>query len=448
VSDGAVFNAYRPLPGESSSLTLYRSPWLVTMAAPGFLPAALADDDAGLLIEDGAVCVAGQRIVDVGRFADLRKRYGRAALVDYEDSVLTPGLVNGHAHLELSHTGTIDAAAVGRRPVFTDWIRELIARRDDSRLAETGRLEAARAMLDSLHSSGVGLLADIGNDPASIEIGRDSAVHVCFFLELIGMSKTAGQRALDLQHMLQDADDFSCTVHSPYACSSDLIRYIKKQASQRGHFLPLHVAETINEIEFLRSGSGEIKDFLVERGSWDNSFVPLGRDGAGAVSYLDALGVLDAKTLCVHTVHVTPAEINMLAARQAKVCLCPGSNRFLGVGRAPVRAMLEAGLLPALGTDSLASNPVLNIWQEMNILREEQPGIRPSLVFGMATRGGAEALGFAGSFGVLRPGARTPFLRVFCRETSPALIFEYLTTLGLEACITWVGCKNVESGQA
>jgi cytosine/adenosine deaminase-related metal-dependent hydrolase len=448
VGDGAAFTAYRPLPGESSSLTLYRSPWLVTMAAPGILPAALANDNDELLIEDGAVCVAGQRIVDVGRFADLRKRYGRAALIDCEDSVLTPALVNGHAHLELSHTGTIGAAAVGRRPVFTDWIRELIARRDDIRIAEADRLKAARATLESLYSSGVGLLADIGNDPASAAIGRDSAVHVRFFLELVGMSKAAAQKALGLQQIMQEADDFSCTVHSPYACSSDLIRYIKEQASQRGHLLPLHVAETEAEIDLLRSGSGEIKDFLIERGSWDNSFVPLGGSSAGAVSYLDSLGVLDAKTLCVHAVHVSSEEINILVARQAKVCLCPGSNRFLGVGRAPVKAMLDAGLLPALGTDSLASNPVLNIWQEMNILREEQPDIRPSFIFGMATRGGAEALGLADRFGVLRPGALAPFLSVSCRETSPSLIFEYLTTLGLEARIAWVGGKNVETGQA
>ena len=83
------------------------------------------------------------------------------------------------------------------------------------------------------------------------------------------------------------------------------------------------------------------------------------------MEYLDSLGVLDSNTLCVHAVHVSKAEIVTLAEKKVRVCLCPGSNRFLGVGKAPVTEFLAHGILPALGTDSRASNTRLSMWREM-----------------------------------------------------------------------------------
>lgn len=87
-----------------------------------------------------------------------------------------------------------------------------------------------------------------------------------------------------------------------------------------------------------------------------------------------------------------------------KICLCPGSNQYLGTGTAPVQRFLDQGLLPALGTDSLASNPALSLWREMQILAETHPEIALAAIFRMATQGGAEALGVERRFGSLEPG--------------------------------------------
>jgi cytosine/adenosine deaminase-related metal-dependent hydrolase len=140
-------------------------------------------------------------------------------------------------------------------------------------------------------------------------------------------------------------------------------------------------------------------------------------------------------------VHVSKQEINLLAEKQAKVCICPGSNSYLGVGKAPVVDMLANGILPALGTDSLASNRELNLWQEMKTLRTDHPDVQPSLIFAMATRGGAEALGYGDRLGMLRPGALASILAVTCPVIRRSEVFEYLTTIGSQAQPTWV-CPN------
>ncbi|HHD56601.1 MAG TPA: amidohydrolase, partial [Desulfobulbaceae bacterium] len=130
------------------------------------------------------------------------------------------------------------------------------------------------------------------------------------------------------------------------------------------------------------------------------------------VQYLHSRGVLNEKTICVHGVHVSAEEIGLLRTNRAKVCLCPGSNRYLQVGKAPVAEYLDQGILPALGTDSAASNQELSIWREMRIIAEDHPEIDPYDILRMATVGGAGALGIEGRYGSLTRGRKGHFIAV------------------------------------
>ena len=161
--------------------------------------------------------------------------------------------------------------------------------------------------------------------------------------------------------------------------------------------------------------------------------------------YLRQLGILDSMTLCVHCVHITENEIRLLANSGAHICLCPGSNRFLRVGKAPVQNMLKYGLLPALGTDSIASNETLDLWREMRILREDHPGIDPGKILEMASLGGAAALQCADDFGSLSPGRRAVFLEVnpegLDRVISESQLADILTLNGRPQEVSWIGCR-------
>jgi cytosine/adenosine deaminase-related metal-dependent hydrolase len=422
----------------SVNLSLFRAPWLATVDR-GTDPSGRDGEGPGahFLIEDGAVCVKGDRIVAVGRFAELQRDYGSAEVVEYEQSILTPSLINAHVHLELSHLSN-SGDSVDYNGDLPAWIRQLIADRDQCQIDEDAILQAGKRVLHDMYAVGTGLLADIGNQPASAAIGLGSDARVCFFQELLGMSKKGSQAAMKILSGNKGSDARNYTVHAPYSCHADLIRAVKQRSVQQHQIFPLHVAESTAEIEFLRNGTGGFRDLLSDRSGWDGSFVPLTDKDSGAVQYLDALGVLDSKTLCVHAVHVSPQEITLLAEKQAKICLCPGSNRYLGVGRAPVAEMLASGIMPALGTDSLASNHELNLWQEMKILRKEHPSIRPAAVFTMATRGGAEALGDEDHLGMLRTGMLASVLAVECPGLQRSEVFEYLTTIGKRAKVSWL----------
>lgn len=388
---------------------LHRAPLVVPVATP--------------VLENGAVLTENGRIVVVGAYADLR---GEGVLVDHEGAVLTPPLINGHVHLELSHLAGLGKSGSWQGDI-TSWIRKLLAARENAQ----DDLFKARQVLDEFYNEGVALVADTGNLTQSREIGRDAQTEVIFFLEMLGLSRSSAQNS---RERLTELDDFICTGHAPYSTGADLLSALHDRAKKRNEIFSIHVAESEAETQFLRDASGPFRDFVEERGVWDDSFEP---PGCGSVTYLDRLALLDEQTFCVHCVHVSDDEIRLLAQRRAKVCLCPASNRFIGVGKAPVEKMVEAGLLPALGTDSLASNSKLSMWNEIKVLRQDHPSLDPALVFAMATLGGAQALG-SGDFGQLVPGSSAQFLAVTTENVDSKNVYDFLTT-GCEAkSVSWV----------
>lgn len=322
---------------------------------------------------------------------------------------ITPPLVNAHIHLELSHLAELGQ---GTPPAsFTGWILDLITLRD--RLGAVGEdvSKAAAQVLDAQYASGVSVVADIGNTAIGNGLQSSFGGTLLAYREYLGFSDEF--LAANLARLDAETASTLCAAHAVYSTHRDLLRHLKQRAERQGAVLPIHVAETVAEIEMITHGSGEIVDFLVQRGFWEEGFLQeIATVEGGVVTYLARLDLLNERTLCVHGVHVSKEETALLAAAGAKVCLCPGSNRFLGVGRAPVQHYLDAGILPALGTDSLASNPELSIWREMQLLQRDHPFLDPQDIFAMATRGGAEALGVDRLTGTLAEGRKAELLAV------------------------------------
>lgn len=415
----------------SAQPVIHRAPWLITGLPVNGMEASCT------IIEDGALVAADGFIQALGTYRNMAREFGQYHTREHEGRVLAPALINGHCHLELSHLDPF-ACLPNKKDYNGDptvWIRDLLAERErfSVHCADSTELimHHARQTLQRMSAEGVAFVGDVGNSSASRVIGDGQDARVCFLLELLGLTQESETKAF-ARLAQRAADGFlrnGCTAHAPYSTTPGLIQAIKKQADRQGQVFSIHVAESKPEVEFLQSGSGAFRDFLRERGAWDGSFtIP----GTGPVQYLESLGVIDSKTLCVHGVHVSQAEIAILAKKKAKVCLCPGSNRFLGVGTAPVTEFLAHGILPALGTDSKASNEVLSMWREMRLLRQDHPGLLPEAVFAMATRGGAEAWNIGSEMGALAPGKRALVLKVKCQENmrSARDVFEYLTSAG------------------
>ncbi|XCN71401.1 MAG: amidohydrolase family protein [Candidatus Electrothrix aestuarii] len=374
-------------------LIIHRAPWLLPVSHPP--------------IADGGLAVQAGKILGAGRFQEITRSSPGAEVIDHPETVLMPGLINAHTHLELSHL-----AHLSQEPApasFPGWIGHMLAERMKVNADKDTILDAARAVLTQQQAQGVVAIADITNTGFTQELIQEFQGQLLCLKEYLGLRAA---NVSDLLAALNQETVQTCTAHAPYSTHLDLLQALRQKARAAQQVFSIHVAESLAEHDLISQGTGAMRDFLEERGFWDGSFQPTGSNSKGAVSYLHQHGLLDRQTLCVHCIHVTAQEMDLLVKTDAKVCLCPGSNRYLGVGTAPVENYLRKGLLPALGTDSLTSNPELSIWREMRLLAEEHPTVDPANILRMATLGGAEALGLDKQLGSLEAGKEARILAV------------------------------------
>ncbi|HUG54782.1 MAG TPA: amidohydrolase family protein [Vicinamibacteria bacterium] len=332
-------------------------------------------------LQDGGVAVRTGRVVWVGRMAEAP----RGEVRDLGPGVLLPGLVNAHCHLELSNlAGRLEGASG-----FAQWAERLVgARALDP--PDVVRSRAAEA-LAAVEASGTAALGDVSNTLVHLDLVAASAVRVRAFFELIGWDPA---RAEELMAQAQariassgEGVSLSIAAHAPHSVSPALFRAMR----EAGGPAALHLAESPHERRFLDGGDPEWSAFLARRGLAHVRFDPPRRS---PVRYMDDLGVLHPGLVAAHGVQVDAADCALLAARGVAVALCPRSNRALGVGMAPLPVLREAGVRLCVGTDSLASVPSLDLWEDVLALHRAWPGIEPEWLLRTATRGGAEALGF------------------------------------------------------
>jgi cytosine/adenosine deaminase-related metal-dependent hydrolase len=173
--------------------------------------------------------------------------------------------------------------------------------------------------------------------------------------------------------------------------------------------MSIHLGESLQEIEFLRQGTGEWRALLESLGVWTPSWVA---PACGPVEYLDRLGMVDEHLLAVHGVHFMDAELSRLAAARATVVACPRSNRWTGAGTPPVDRFYASGVRVAVGTDSLASVADLNLFAELAEMRRLAPAIPARRILESGTLAGAAALGFDAELGSIEPRKRAQLLAV------------------------------------
>ncbi len=376
---------------------------MVILSAPWVVPVDMS------VIREGSIVVADGRIVDIGRRIAILQKYPQVPETSYS-CVLMPGLVNAHMHLELSHLQHNSEPLPDQN--FTDWIDALIAKRVADQSCREKIVETFTMSLHEQYSSGVVLIGDIGNEYYD-ELhfaGGEFQPNVLRMLEYLGPNREGSRLAQE--SLLQLDERISVTGHAPYSTAPELLLAIKKRCNRLQHLFSIHTAESGDEREFLQAGTGCFRDFLEKKNSWDGVFHFPESGFPGTIEYFDHLGLLDDKTLLVHCVHVSENELQLIKERGARICLCPGSNQFIGVGLAPVEQMIALGLLPALGTDSPASNHAIDIWREMQLLVNHYSTLEYSTVLAMATIGGAKALRYDADFGSLSVGKKAQFIHV------------------------------------
>jgi aminodeoxyfutalosine deaminase len=356
-------------------------------------------------IKDGVVEVHDGHIVSVGNAPTA------TGMRDLGDVALLPGLINAHIHLELSWLR-------GRVPPanqFTDWVKQLIpTRRGIERVGDPIVMEAIAAAITELRESGTIAVGDISNSLASAGPMAAAGLRGVIFHELLGFKERDGTLVEASRDARSNAASHGIPVslapHAPYSTSPELFQAIRREVARSScPISSVHLAESEEEVELLASGTGRWRGMLELIGAWrDDWSIP----GCGPAEYLEGLGVIDARTLVVHGVQLTPASLSRVADSGATLVTCPRSNRWVGVGYPPIDRFYQSGVQVAVGTDSLASVEDLNLFSELKAMRYLAPSIPARKFLESATLVGAKALGLEADLGSLTPGKQARMIAV------------------------------------
>ena len=166
--------------------------------------------------------------------------------------------------------------------------------------------------------------------------------------------------------------------------------------------LATHLAETPEEREFLANHTGAFARLWESLRAWDDQVPTF---AGGPIRFAESLGLLDAPTLLAHVNECDEDELNILAAGQASVVYCPRTHAYFNRPPHRWREMLARGINVAVGTDSRASCPDLNLANDLRLLHQSSPETEIETLMEMATTNAAKAIGMAGRVGELIPGS-------------------------------------------
>jgi cytosine/adenosine deaminase-related metal-dependent hydrolase len=354
-------------------------------------------------IEDGFVMIQGSRILQVGKKKDLYF-LPSMRMLDLGDTVLFPGLINSHCHLDFTSL----KGKVPYRGVFIDWLRRMGGKTRHTTPLEF-RQSVERGIQESL-SYGTTTLCDISTSGESWPLLRQSGLRAFVFLEIFDLVQTSPREYWKkFLEKLQDhvrqgpptaTFQWGLSPHTPFTVSKELLQLVNRHLDSRRDLLTtMHVSESREEKRLFKSGRGPLAQSIgALNGAWvlPRNTTPL--------RYLNECGWLPKLDLGVHLNLVDEKDLRLLAKNRIAVVHCPGSHAFFRHPPFKYQRMRRHRIRVCLGTDSLASNQSLSLFREMRLFRKENPGVPAQEILSMATVKPAEALGMGRQLGQIKPG--------------------------------------------
>lgn len=356
------------------------------------------------IIKDGAICF-DKKIVDIGKAEKIINKYKDATLTKCgENSVLMPGLINPHVHLEFSANKTSL-----RYGDFIPWLNSVIKNRDD--ILQDGGEERIEQELDSMLHSGTTTLGAISSFGDDFNPCLKTPQKVIYFNEILGSRPDAVDILFNnFKSRLNQSENNksekfipAISIHSPYSTHPILTKNVLDIARKESYPVSTHFMESQAEREWLDSGSGDFVEFF-------NSFAPNAKPLNSALEYLELF--YDTNALFTHCTKATDDEIQKIKELGGFITHCPVSNRLLNSGRLEIEN-IDKDMLN-LATDGLSSNISLNLWDEMRaaLMLHSQADMDKlsERLLKMSTKNAAEALGL--NNGVLEIGKDADILVV------------------------------------
>jgi cytosine/adenosine deaminase-related metal-dependent hydrolase len=396
----------------------------------------------GALIENGAVAISGSEIVDVGKFDEINRR-NAGEIVDLGEQALLPGLINAHCHLDY----TCLRGKIPPQKTFSDWIHAI--NEEKAKLSPKDYLVSINEGLAEAKRFGTTTIANLTAFPELIS-QIHAPIRTWWFAELIDVraperASEIVDLAIELLRSSLECVDMSAlskrrhvaalqtprwglAPHALFTASNNLYRHCKEVAQQKDMLLTTHLAESREEMEMFRDGSGPLYEFLKSIGRPMNDcgnqtplerFLDLtGRGGSPNRPLAIEVNRRYPPWIIAHLNELTESDFELLerSKRQFHVVHSPRSHDYFKHSQFPFERLRSLGFNICLGTDSLASNENLSLFAEMRAFQRGEPWISPNEILKMITVNPAIALHQENVIGRIRPGLCADLIAVPCSE--------------------------------
>ena len=331
------------------------------------------------------------------------------------EGILSPGFINCHCHLELSHLKGLIPEKTG----LVDFVFKVV---NERHFPESEILSAIEKAENDMIKNGIVAVGDICNNTLTLPQKRKEQLYYYNFIEASGWLPSIANSRLDRakqifesysNQKLQTKKGLQSIVpHAPYSVSQFLWQNIKPFFENR--VVSIHNQETVFEDIFFKEGKGDFER-MYELMKIDNShFIPTGK--SSVASYFQNLSRA-SKIILVHNTFTTQSDIDFIKKEQIKkdqtfFCLCVNANKYIEDSLPPVELFRKNQLQIVLGTDSLASNWSLNILDEIKTARNFFPTIGLEEMLQWATSNGAKALEMDDLLGSFEKGKKPGIILV------------------------------------
>jgi 5-methylthioadenosine/S-adenosylhomocysteine deaminase len=371
------------------------------------------------VIERGAIAVDDGVILAVGPTDAINREFTARQVLDGNNRVVMPGLVNGHSHAAMTLLrGVADDLAL------MDWLNNYIFPAEvefvDPEFVRIGTELACWEMI----RGGTTTFVDMYYYPDTIA----NVVERCGMRALISAT-VIDQRSPDAEDAGDSINKGTAFIdrwknrhsritpifgpHANYTLNADQLRKTRDAAMELGVPISIHLSESPYEVQYSKDTYGKT-----------------------SIEMFEEIGFFEGPTIAAHVVWPTEQEIPILARREVGVIHNPTSNMKIASGISPVSDMLEAGVRVGLGTDGAASNNDLDMWEEMRLAaflqkvdRMDPQALPATTVLQMATSGGATAIGLGDRVGSLEAGKRADIIQVAFEDVHHVPTFDVISHL-------------------
>lgn len=387
----------------------------------------------------GAVRVENSNIIQVGPFDELT-RSGEPSLY-LENQIILPGLINCHTHLELGGARH-QVVAKGGFPMWVTRLQNILKDWTQSQYRESLRLGALECL-----RYGITTVVDVANSHEALEVLPTLPIRSFSFRECIGLDPNRAKIIVDQvktqiekfnqDYPLQNLCTPSLCLHAPYSCSPELIQMVYTEQQKISPLNSIHLAESPEEMELFFSKGGMLWEFCNRR-------YP-GNHFAKAQHPLDYLLMnegLPIGSLVVHGNYLGPSQFQQLAERKCTLVHCPRSHEFFQYMPFAYDSCTRHGLGVVFGTDSLASNENLNLFDELALFKKNFPQVSSESILKMATVQAGRALGNS-QLGHLSVGALADFISIKLIHDPDANLYDEIVCEGHDVSMVVVGGQEV-----